>query len=205
MNLDTNLTRRTAIGGALATALAMAVPVGASARRSSGEESWESVDEALTVTYDPEIWHDVTLGDKPSNGVTLATAKTGNRPMYWLSIGSGKAIWSSVEDAEANAQDAWFSQGMNGSVVSAVFSTDDAYGWVHYADFQGRPRTVSSIQYLLPGDGSMTTVQLSIDMDAYEDLDIGDVFDAVSLNDESVFLIASQPKMVAAIEDAFAT
>jgi hypothetical protein len=158
----------------------------------------------LTATYDTAIWHDIGSGTAPSNGLTLATDPTYGRPRYWLSLGSGDVIWSSVEDASANAQAEWFSQGMNGSVVAEEFTTDTAYGWVHYADFQGDPRTVSVIQYELDGEGGMTTVMMSIDAEAFETLDIGEVFDAVSLNDDSVFVIAPQRTMIRAIEDAFA-
>lgn len=206
MTSGTRFTRRTAIATAAASAigagiLAWAPPSLAVSRKD--ENSWESVDGALTITYDPAIWSDISVSSEPSNGLTLATDPTYGRPRYWLSIGSGDAIWSSVDDAAANAQAAWFSQGMNGSVVTREFTTKTGYGWIHYADFQGKPRTVSVMQYALDGDGGMITIMLSIDADAFADLDIDDAFDAVSLNGDPVFMIASQRTMIRAITDAF--
>lgn len=206
MHHGRRISRRTVVGGLAGGIASLALAGGHPAlgqRSRTKEATWESDDGALTATYDTEIWHDIGTGTAPSNGLTLATDPTYGYPRYWLSLGSGDAIWSSVEDAGANAQAEWFSQGMNGSIVAEEFTTDTAYGWVHYADFQGNPRTVSVIQYELDGEGGMTTVMMSIDAEAYETLDIGEVFDAVSLNDDSVFVIASQRTMIRVIEDAF--
>lgn len=212
MHHGTRISRRAAIGGLVGGIASIAFTGGHAVlgqRSRTGEETWESEDGVLTVTYDPGTWSDISSdagsgsGDEPSNGLTLATDPTYGRPRYWLSLERGNAIWTSADDASANAQATWFSQGMNGSVVTEEFQSDSAYGWIHYADFQGNPRSVSVIQYELDGEGGMTTVMMSIDAEAFEDLDIDDVLDAISLNEGSVLLMGSPGKVTRAIKDAF--
>ncbi|MGC4191287.1 MAG: hypothetical protein QM589_08990 [Thermomicrobiales bacterium] len=202
MYLGTRLTRRTALGGAALAVAAIWVP-SVSARRTNDEQSWESEDGALAVSWDPDVWTDNLSTTTGTDRITIATDPTFGNDRYWLQVIQDDQSWTSLEEAEQSAMDTWFSQGLNGSVVFKEFSTEDSYGWIHYADFQGNPRTVSILQYRMAKPGSWDAIAMSINIGALDVLDIEDAFAAVSLNDGSVFVIAPQRTMIRAIEDAF--
>ena len=93
---------------------------------------------------------------------------------------------------------------MEPPTVTEEFTTDNAYGWIHYNPVRYNTRRVSILQYILGDRGTWTFMAICVDDEAFEQIDINHVFDAISMNDGSVFVVAPQRTMVNAITAAFA-
>ena len=156
----------------------------------------------MGVEWDPEVF---SLDSEAEGVVVLVTDPTFGVPRYWVHISTAPRDWTSIEEASQRAMDDWFTQGLQGSVISAEYTSETTYGWMHYSNLENAERSVSIFQFAKSEDDpDWLSVSISIDQQAFDQIAPEDAFAAVTLNGESILIAAEPETMLDDIMASFA-